>query len=113
MLKEGCLVAVVSNNKGQELLVDEFAQRHHTDTMNFMWVVLEETVKQVASPMTIKSLGHTMVMSIPVKDLMELLQDNDVDYESYCFFRDSFIVNHMEIRQKHCHVCPQRDHTTL
>jgi hypothetical protein len=52
-------------------------------------------------------------MSISVESVMEILRENKMDYESYCFFRDNLIVNHMDVHQKKCQLCPQLDHSTL
>jgi hypothetical protein len=55
MLREGCLVTCVSNHKGNEVKVDELSQRDSFETKRYLWVVLQEAVRQAPSATTTKS----------------------------------------------------------
>lgn len=54
----------------------------------FMWIMLEKTIRGAASALTLKSQGHSITLTIPKLQIIDALHDRKTDYESYCFLRD-------------------------
>ena len=113
MLKEGFVESVVHRPSGEEIVVDQYSQRHFMDTKIFQWVLLKECLQQSVSMTTVKSSGHSIVMQIELDRTLEVLQHNQEDYERYCHFRDQRLSGQCEAHQKTCQFCPLTDHSML
>lgn len=79
----------------------------------FMWVLLEETIRETPSTFTLKSQGHSITLSIPKVQLIAMLRDKKSDYESYCFLRDRISLASEQIKELKCSLCPRANHHPL
>ena len=113
MLQKGKLVTAMVNHNDEDVQVDEISQPSSHNSKRYLWVLLEESVRQRPTKTSIKSATHSTVISVPVETTMEVLRERGDDYESYCFYRDKLIEKQSEVRQKQCKLCPESDHNLL
>jgi hypothetical protein len=92
MLKEGHVESIVRRPDGEEIVVDEHIQKEFMKTKTFQWILLEESLQQYPSRVTIKSSGYSVIMQLSVESAIAALRDNQEDYERYCYFRDERLL---------------------
>lgn len=111
LLHKGKLEAALNSNCS---VLDKISiQQNNAEGKKFMWVLLDKTIRESPSSLTWKSQNHSVILSIPKPQLMEMLKDRKTDYESYCFLRDRISFTRERIKEGECMICPRGNHHQL
>lgn len=74
MIQEGHVITSITKHSDDIIEVDEFKQKFTQSSKKYLWVLLEESVRQSPSPTDVKSQNHAIILSVPVTSTMEILQ---------------------------------------
>lgn len=113
MLKEGRVQNLVSNFRDETKVVDELVLPMSRRPHKYLWVIFRDSIVQGRSSFTVKSKDNAILMRLPVDKAMEILKDDQTDYQIFCYFRDRVQLEGMGIFQKSCAQCPNVDHSSL